>query len=93
MNSGDAGSGASTFVAHYQLVYSSTHGGRSFVFPCDAAGTVELNMLSDHARYNYLLARALVGGNFHAPTVRRTPPPAADDDVAPADIADWPARM
>lgn len=96
MNSGDAGGGASTLVALYQLVYASTHGGQAFVFPCDAAGTVELNRLSERARHNYLLARALVGGDFHPPTVRRSTSSLAvhdDDHVAAVDSAGRSPRL
>jgi hypothetical protein len=65
---------ASPGFALYQLVYSSTRGGRGFTFPCDQAGMVELNLLSDRDRDRYLLARALVGRDFNAPVVLpRTP--------------------
>lgn len=38
-------------------------------FRCDAAGRVDLNALSDHDRYEYLFARALVGRDFDRPVV------------------------
>lgn len=38
-------------------------------FPCDAEGRVELDKLSDRARYSYLFARAVVGGEFARPAV------------------------
>jgi hypothetical protein len=57
----------------YTLVYLSIHGGGCLAFPCDRSGTVEMNGLSDRARDDYLLARALVGRNFHSPTVVCSP--------------------
>lgn len=67
MNTTDGGDTASAAI--YQLVYPSIHGERHFAFPCDVAGKVELNALTEHARDNYLLARALVGRNFYKPKV------------------------
>ena len=61
--------GSPRSAALYTLVYSPIRGGGCFAFPCDEAGTVEMNTLSDRARDNYLLARALVGRDFHSPTV------------------------
>lgn len=72
MSTADAGDGATPVVASYELVFSAIHGGRSFAFPCDCTGKVELNALSERARDNYLMARTLVGRDFHAPTVLRT---------------------
>jgi len=43
--------------------------GRGLVFPCDSAGRVELDALSDAARCNYLYARAVVGREFAVPVV------------------------
>lgn len=43
--------------------------GRGLAFPCDAAGHVELDALSDAARCNYLYARAVVGREFALPVV------------------------
>ena len=55
----------------YELVYLPIQGGFSLTFPCDESGAVEMNDLNDSARGYYLLARALVGRDFHAPTVVR----------------------
>lgn len=65
----DSRDGSPTFATAYTLVYLSIRGGDCFAFPCDKAGTVEMNGLSDRARDDYLLARALVGRDFHSPTV------------------------
>lgn len=43
--------------------------GRALAFPCDEAGRVELDALSDRARSNYLYARAVVGREFAMPHV------------------------
>lgn len=61
----------------YTLVYLSIRGGGCLAFPCDKTGAVEMNGLSDRARDDYLLARALVGRNFRSPTVVCMPAGAA----------------
>ena len=63
----ESSAGSAPFPADYTLVYLSVHGGGCFAFPCDEAGTVEMNALSDRVRDDYLLARALVGRDFHSP--------------------------
>jgi hypothetical protein len=75
----ESSDGSQPFAAAYTLVYLSIRGGNCFAFPCDEAGTVEMNTLGDRARDDYLLARALVGRDFHSPTVvcRPTGPAAA----------------
>ena len=58
-------------VDHYELRYQSLFNeGRGFSFPCDAAGQVDLDALSEQARRNYLYARAVVGREFATPAVR-----------------------
>jgi hypothetical protein len=58
-------------VARYELIFQSLfHAGRALVFPCDATGTVEIDVLSERARNNYLYARAVMGREFAAPAVR-----------------------
>ena len=44
--------------------------GRGFAFPCDPAGRVDLDALSERGRSNYLFARAMVGREFSTPSVR-----------------------
>lgn len=54
---------------HFQLRFHSLfQEGRGYAFPCDAAGRVVLDELSDRARDNYLFARAMVGRDY-APAV------------------------
>ena len=43
--------------------------GCGYAFPCDAAGYVELDALSDRSRSNYFYARVLVGNELSSPTV------------------------
>ena len=43
--------------------------GRGLAFPCDAAGQVDLDALSERARSNYFYARTVVGREFACPAV------------------------
>lgn len=64
---------ASTAFARsaFELRFASLfHEGRGLAFPCDAAGQVDLDALSERARLNYFAARTLVGRDFAAPAVR-----------------------
>jgi hypothetical protein len=55
----------------YELRFRSLFNeGRALAFPCDAGGHVELDLLSERARMNYLYARAVVGREFAAPAVQ-----------------------
>jgi hypothetical protein len=57
-------------AAIYELRYRSlVHEGRALSFPCDAAGRVELDALSERARVNYFYARAVVGREYATPAV------------------------
>lgn len=54
----------------YELRFQSLfHSGRALTFPCDQAGHVELDTLSQRARNNYLYARAVVGREYSPPDV------------------------
>jgi hypothetical protein len=44
--------------------------GRWLSFPCDERGRVDIDALSQHARTNYLFARAMVGREYAVPSVR-----------------------
>jgi hypothetical protein len=58
-------------VTQFELRFQSLFdGGRGYAFPCDPAGHVDLDQLSDIARHNYLYARALVGRDLASPAVR-----------------------
>jgi hypothetical protein len=43
---------------------------RAYAFPCDAAGNVDMDALSETARRDYLYARTVVGREFSLPAVR-----------------------
>ena len=56
--------------AHCELRFQSLfNAGCSYSFPCDPAGIVDLDSLSDKARKNYFYARTLIGREFSHPTV------------------------
>ena len=57
--------------ARYELRFTDLFDpGRGFAFPCDARGRVDMERLSGRELLNYLFARALVGKQMSAPTVR-----------------------
>jgi hypothetical protein len=55
--------------AHELRFASLFHPGRGVSIPCDAAGSVDLDALSDRLRNAYLGARALIGREYACPTV------------------------
>ena len=57
---------ASAFELRFQSLFDS---GRGYAFPCDCAGCVDLDGLTDRARNNYLYARAMVGRELSVPRV------------------------
>lgn len=58
---------------HYELRFRSLFNeGRAYAFPCDAAGHVDMDALSDRARENYLYARAVIGLEVAMPAVQQT---------------------
>jgi hypothetical protein len=52
---------------HFQSLF---HEGRGYAFPCDAAGHVDIDALSERARINYFYARTVIGREFATPAVR-----------------------
>ena len=54
------------FEIRFQSLF---HEGRGYAFPCDPAGHVNLDALSERGRCNYLFARAMVGREFATPSV------------------------
>ena len=55
----------------YELCFRSVaEPGRAVSFPCDAAGRVDLDALTEQARRDYLFARTVVGHLFARPAVR-----------------------
>jgi hypothetical protein len=57
---------ACSFLLRFSSLFDP---GRALSFPCDAAGSVPLDTLSDQARSNYYFARTLVGRDFALPAV------------------------
>jgi hypothetical protein len=56
----------------YELRFSSLfNDGRGFSFPCDEAGSVDIDRLSERERSNYLFARAVIGREFAFPRIRQ----------------------
>ncbi|TMH13954.1 MAG: hypothetical protein E6H58_00575 [Betaproteobacteria bacterium] len=57
-------------TARYELRFQSLFNeGRAYTFPCDAAGHVNIDALSERARQNYLYARTVIGREFSMPAV------------------------
>ena len=56
-----------SFEIRFQSLF---HEGRALTFPCDSAGVVALDALSQRALDNYLYARAVVGREYAHPLVR-----------------------
>ena len=57
--------------ACYELRFRSLFDeGRAYAFPCDAAGHVDMDAMSDKARQNYFYARTVVGREFSMPAVQ-----------------------
>jgi hypothetical protein len=58
--------GHAAYLLRFQSLF---HPGRALMFPCDPAGRVEMDRLTERARENYLYARAVVGREFATPSV------------------------
>ncbi len=57
--------------AAFELRFSSLFvEGRGYSFPCDAAGQVDLDALSERARNNFFFAHSVIGRDFAAPAVQ-----------------------
>jgi hypothetical protein len=54
------------FELRFQSLFAE---GRALAFPCDAAGRVDLDALSERARGNYFFARGVVGRDYTLPSV------------------------
>jgi hypothetical protein len=57
-------------ASHELLFRSLFDEGRALTFPCDAAGQVQLDALSERSRCNYFFARGVIGRDFACPIVR-----------------------
>ena len=57
-------------AAQYELRFQSLFDeGRAFAFPCDEAGHVDIDSLSNRARLNYFYARTVIGREVTLPAV------------------------
>jgi len=64
----------------YELRFSPfANCAKGYAFPCDAAGEVDLDALSETGRDHYFFARTVVGADFCMPTVV----PVADSRFGP----------
>jgi hypothetical protein len=60
-------------TTRYELRFRSLFDeGRAYSFPCDVAGRVDMDALSEKARTNYFYARAVVGRELSVPAVHRS---------------------
>lgn len=61
-------------MSHYELRFRSLFdAGRSYGFPCDERGNVDMDALSTSALEGYLYARAVVGCELAWPAVQLVP--------------------
>jgi hypothetical protein len=61
-------SNPSARAGFYELRFEGFYfSSRNYAFPCDADGNVDVALLSDRARLNYLRVSASVGREFLAP--------------------------
>ena len=58
---------AAIYELHFRSLFED---GRGLAFPCNAAGHVNMDTLSDSVRNDYLFARAVVGYAFAVPAVK-----------------------
>ncbi|HEY9027747.1 MAG TPA: hypothetical protein VIP05_25870 [Burkholderiaceae bacterium] len=58
-------------AADFELRFRSLFDeGRGYSFPCDRAGNVDIDALSDRARNNYFFAHSVIGRDVAMPTVQ-----------------------
>jgi hypothetical protein len=60
---------STAFELRFQSLFND---GRGLTFPCDAAGHVDLDTLTERARCNYFFARSVIGRDFAHPAVLPT---------------------
>jgi hypothetical protein len=59
-------SATAAFELRFQSLFDE---GRALAFPCDAAGRVDLDTLSERSRCNYFYARSVVGRDYALPVL------------------------
>jgi hypothetical protein len=66
----NASPASATFPGGYELRFPSLFSpGRAYAFPCDPAGHVDMDGLSDRSRQTYLYARTVIGCEVSRPVV------------------------
>lgn len=56
----------------HELVFTNLFpDSQAFVFPCDATGRVDMDLLSESARFRYLYARVVFRNLLETPVVRK----------------------
>jgi hypothetical protein len=56
--------------SHFEVWFESLfNAGRGLAFPCDEAGLVPIDALSERGRCNYFFARAMMGREYATPRV------------------------
>ena len=64
---------AAESIARYELRFQSLfHSGRALSFPCDRAGEVNWDAMTDGARASFLRAQGSVGREWASPAVQLT---------------------
>jgi hypothetical protein len=69
MTSSPSAAASSDFAVWFRSLF---HEGRGLMFPCDEAGHVDIDSLSERGRSNYFFARAALGREFATPQVIRS---------------------
>ena len=64
---------ATAATTHYLVFGSLFPSVRSLTFPCDPAGHVDMDEMSERALDNYLFARTVVGRDYQVPVVVAAP--------------------
>lgn len=61
---------AATPASHFEIRFESLfNSGRGLSFPCDHAGRVDIDALTERGRSNYFFARAMLGREYATPRV------------------------
>lgn len=70
-------------ATRYELRFTSLSTKRcEYAFPCDKAGLVDIDALTDRRRTDYFYARTMVGKELSAPVVTSAPIDRRDDHIA-----------
>jgi len=59
-----------SFELRFQSLFNAGH---AISFPCDSAGQVDMDAMSERERVRYLYVRAVIGREFSRPLTQRRP--------------------